>query len=272
MQDIVNHATTRAEVAVRTAPVFVAARRSSSLRGRRVAPASSPRPRTPAPIAGMFIPRSAIGFPTSGAVVKSADLWRQIAGRSERRVLRRQGRDRAGRGRSAEHGISGQSAIQLEQKRFNSAVAVSTACWSPGSGRRGFSRRTCKPAQTGFCHRRRRRRTQGLRPVRRFFGMNDEALANFGKQSVKKVHDVAIALVQAVTATRRAGSISSATRRAVTRRSMRRPATRPITMGLLRTTPPTTSPCCIWLAGCRQGDLPERWRGLDQCREDTAPH
>jgi pimeloyl-ACP methyl ester carboxylesterase len=38
---------------------------------------------------------------------------------------------------------------------------------------------------------------KGSAPFDGSFGMNDEALANFGKQSVKKIHDVATALVKA---------------------------------------------------------------------------
>ena len=73
------------------------------------------------------------------------------------------------------------------------------------------------------------------------FAMDDEALANFGKESVKKGHDVAIEIIKkAYGRAHQSVRISSVVRRAVTRRSMRLPAIPKTTTASSRTIRRTT--------------------------------
>jgi feruloyl esterase len=51
-------------------------------------------------------------------------------------------------------------------------------------------------AQAGIRHCRQQRRPQRRPGFDGRFGLDDEALANYGKQSVKKAHDVAVAIVK----------------------------------------------------------------------------
>jgi hypothetical protein len=78
------------------------------------------------------------------------------------------------------------------------------------------------------------------------FALDDEALRNFGKESIKKGHDAAMAIVKKAYGGAPSGSISSAARRAATRHSMPPRAIRTTTTASSRIIPRTTSRCCIW--------------------------
>lgn len=78
------------------------------------------------------------------------------------------------------------------------------------------------------------------------FALNEEALLNYGQQSVKKTHEPRSPSFGNATAARPGASISSAVRRAGTRRSTRPRATAPTTTASSPTTRPTTSRCCSW--------------------------
>src|SRR4029453_13802096 len=100
------------------------------------------------------------------------------------------------------------------------------------------------------------------------FALDDEALRNFGKESIKKGHDAALAIIKKAygsaperfyfiggvrgrpqrlgVAARRDSFISSAARTAATRHSMPPRAIRTTTTVSSRTIPRITSRCCIW--------------------------
>ena len=79
------------------------------------------------------------------------------------------------------------------------------------------------------------------------FGMDDEALLNFGKESVKKTHDAAMAVIaKGIRTAAGSGSTLSAARRAGMKRWMPPHAIRRTMTAWWRITRRTTSRCCTW--------------------------
>jgi pimeloyl-ACP methyl ester carboxylesterase len=198
MKDIINHDAVRTGVALQIALLSVALGAVCAGAARAEAPAVSPQDAC-AKLAGNFIPPSGIGLPTSGAVVQSARLV--AADTSENP----NGEYCAVRGvivpvsaaaPNMEFEINlptnwNSKALQLGGGGFDGVLVT-------GLGPAGLQPASVpNPLKQGYVTAGGDGGHKGSAPFDGSFGMNDEALANFGKQSVKKVHDVAIALIKA---------------------------------------------------------------------------
>lgn len=165
--------------------------------------AQSAAPTTPesacGKLAGMFIPASRIGLPTSGAVVQSASLV--AAGATDNP----NGEFCAAKGVIVP--VSGDApniefevnlpsawndkAVQLGGGGFDGVLQT-------GLGPAGLQPASVpNPLKQGYVTLGSDGGHKGSNPFDGSFAMNDEALLNFGKQSVKKTHDVAKVLIEA---------------------------------------------------------------------------
>ena len=82
--------------------------------------------------------------------------------------------------------------------------------------------------------------------IRRQFALDDEALRNFGKESIKKGHDAAMEIIKKAYGRAPERFYFIGDHRAATRRSTRPRVIPTTTTASSRTIPPTTSRCCIW--------------------------
>ena len=150
-------------------------------------------------IAGMFIPGSAIGLPTSGAVVKTADLVAADA------------KDNPNGEYCAVKGVIVPVSADAPNMEFQvnlpsnwNAKAVQyggggyDGVLITGLGPAGLQpANVANPLKPGFVTLGSDGGHKGSGAFDGRFGLNDEALLNYGKQSVKKVHDVAVAVIKA---------------------------------------------------------------------------
>ncbi len=150
-------------------------------------------------IAGTFIPASAIGLPTSGAVVKTAALVAADA------------KDNPNGEYCAVKGVIVPVAADAPNMEFQVNLPTnwnSKALQFGGGGYDGVlvtglgpaglqPANVPNPLKQGYVTLGSDGGHKGSDPFDGVFGLNDEALLNYGKQSVKKVHDVAVAIVKA---------------------------------------------------------------------------
>ncbi|MDB5825487.1 MAG: hypothetical protein JWR21_4191, partial [Herminiimonas sp.] len=155
-------------------------------------------PEACAKIAGMFIPRGAIGLPTSGAVVKTVDMVAADA------------KDNPNGEYCAVKGVIVPVAADAPNMEFqvnlpstwnSKAVQYGGGGYDgvlvTGLGPAGLQPANIEnPLKQGFVTLGSDGGHKGSNPFDGIFGLNDEALLNYGKQSVKKVHDVAVAIVK----------------------------------------------------------------------------
>ncbi len=199
-----------------------------------------------ATLQGLTIPSASIGLPTGGAVVESAALVSaSTAGNANGDFCRVTGIVKP------EHPSSPNLEFEVNLPlAWNRRMLQMGGGGYDGSlvtGLTGFTLQPTgveNPLKQGFVTLGTDGGHQGGAGFDGRFGMDDEALANYGKESVKKGHDVAMAIVTKAYGRRPIASTSSADRRAATRRSMQPRATRTTTMAWSRTIRPTTSPCC----------------------------
>ena len=152
-----------------------------------------------AKLAGTFIPVSAIGLPTSGAVVQSARfIEANVADNPNGEFCAVRGVvvPVSPQAPNMEFEINfptnwNGKALQLGGGGFDGTLVT-------GLGPAGLQpANRPNPLKQGYVTAGSDGGHKGSAPFDGSFGVNDEALLNFGKQSVKKVHDVVIALVKA---------------------------------------------------------------------------
>jgi pimeloyl-ACP methyl ester carboxylesterase len=152
-----------------------------------------------APLTGAFIAPTAIGLPTSGAVVQSARLAAADAPENpngEYCAVRGVIVPVSAAAPNMEFAVNlptnwNKKALQLGGGGFDGVLVT-------GLGPAGLHPASLpNPLKQGYVTAGGDGGHEGSAPFDGSFGMNDEALANFGKQSVKKVHDVAVALIKA---------------------------------------------------------------------------
>jgi hypothetical protein len=150
-------------------------------------------------IVGTFIPASTIGLPTSGAVVKTAALIAADA------------RDNPNGEYCAVKGVIMPVAADAPNMEFQVNLPTnwnSKALQFGGGGYDGVlvtglgpaglqPANVSNPLKQGYVTLGGDGGHTGSDPFDGVFGLNDEALLNYGKHSVKKVHDVAVAIVKA---------------------------------------------------------------------------
>jgi feruloyl esterase len=198
MKDIVNHQAARGGSALHTALLSVAFATSCAGAALAQTAASSPQDAC-TKLAGTFIPPGAIGLPTSGAVVQSARLVAADAPdnpNGEYCAVRGVVVPVSAAAPNMEFEVNlptnwNNKALQLGGGGFDDVLVT-------GLGPAGLQPAGVpNPLKQGYVTAGGDGGHKGSAPFDGSFGMNDEALANFGKQSVKKVHDVATALVKA---------------------------------------------------------------------------
>src|SRR5262249_43607951 len=151
-----------------------------------------------AKLSGTFIPASAIGLPSSGAVVQSVSFVAADASSNPN------GEFCAARGVIVPASANAPNmefevnlptnwtgkALQLGGGGFDGVLVT-------GLGPAGLQPANVpNPLKQGYVTAGGDGGHKGSAPFDGSFGMNDEALLNFGKQSVKKVHDVTVFLVK----------------------------------------------------------------------------
>ena len=150
-------------------------------------------------IVGTFIPASTIGLPTSGAVVKTAALVAADA------------KDNPNGEYCAVKGVIVPVAADAPNMEFQVNLPTnwnSKALQFGGGGYDGVlvtglgpaglqPANVPNPLKQGYVTLGSDGGHKGSNPFDGVFGLNDEALLNYGKQSIKKVHDVAVAIVKA---------------------------------------------------------------------------
>lgn len=149
-------------------------------------------------LAGMRIAASAIGLPTSGAVVQSASFAAaDAAGNTNGEHCAVKGQILpAGNAPSMEFQVNlpttwNSKAVQLGGGGYDGTLVT-------GLGNAGLQPATVPtPLKQGYVTLGSDGGHKGGAGFDGSFGLNDEALLNYGKQSVKKTHDVAMAIVQA---------------------------------------------------------------------------
>ena len=198
MKDIVKHEAACTGAAICTALLGIALGAVGAGAALAQTAASSPQDAC-AKLAGTFTPPSAIGLPTSGAVVQSARLVAADAPDNPN------GEYCAVRGVIVPVSAAAPNMefeVNLPSNWNNKAVQLGGGGFDgvliTGLGPAGLQPANVpNPLKQGYVTAGGDGGHKGSAPFDGSFGANDEALANYGKQSVKKVHDVAIALVQA---------------------------------------------------------------------------
>ena len=223
---------------------------------------------------GLAIPASAIGLPTSGAVVQTAvAVGASDAGNANGDFCKVTGivKPQHAGSPNLEFEVNlplawNRRALQMGGGGYDGIARDRPRAVHAAAGEHGHA------AQAGLRHARQRRRPQRRAPGSTArFAMDDEALVNYGKQSVKKAHDAAMAVIRkaygraprALLLHRRlAGRARGARRRRALSRGLRR--RRRALSGLQRDDAPSR------IAQRRQGAVRGRRRGVDQPEEDEA--
>jgi pimeloyl-ACP methyl ester carboxylesterase len=198
MKDIVNHKAVRGGIALRAALLGVVLGAICAGAAHAETPTVSPQDAC-AKLVATFVEPSAVGLPTSGAVVQSARLVAADAPDNPN------GEYCAARGvivpvsaaaPNMEFEVNlptdwNSKALQLGGGGFDGVLVT-------GLGPAGLQPASVpNPLNQGYVTAGGDGGHKGSASFDGSFGMNDEALTNFGKLSVKKVHDVAVALLKA---------------------------------------------------------------------------
>lgn len=198
MKHIVNHNALCGGILLRTALLGAALGAICAGAAHAETPTVSPQDAC-AKLAGSFIAPAAIGLPTSGAVVQSARLVPADAPENpngEYCAVRGVIVPVSAAAPNMEFEVNlptnwNNKVLQLGGGGFDGVLIT-------GLGPAGLQPASVpNPLKQGYATAGGDGGHKGSAPFDGSFGMNDEALANYGKQSVKKVHDVAIALVKA---------------------------------------------------------------------------